>query len=81
MEFDHKREKKISRGGIVLYRNRLEVRLEKETVWLTLNQMAGLFERDKSTISRHLHNIFKNKELKRSPSVAFFATVQNEVAG
>lgn len=67
-----------SRGQIVLYKNRLEVRLDKDTVWLTLNQMAELFGRDKSVISRHLHNIYKTKELKRSSTVAFFATVQNE---
>jgi len=67
-----------SRGQIVLYKNRLEVRLDKDTVWLSLNQMAELFGRDKSVISRHLHNIYKTKELKRSSTVAFFATVQNE---
>lgn len=67
-----------TRGQIVLYKNRFEVKLEKETVWLTLNQMAGLFARDKSVISRHLHNIYKTKELKRRSTVAFFATVQKE---
>ena len=78
MRFNRKEEKEIPQGQVVLYRNRLEVRLEKETVWLTLNQMAGLFERDKSVISRHLHNIFKTKELEQRSTVAFFATVQNE---
>jgi len=67
-----------SKGQIILYKNRLEVKLEKETVWLSLNQMVELFERDKSVISRHLHNIFKTKELQRTSTVAFFATVQNE---
>ncbi len=70
--------KAIAGGKIVLYKNKLEVRLEKETVWLNLNQIASLFGRDKSVISRHLHNIYKSKELKRSSTVAFFATVQNE---
>lgn len=70
--------KEISKGRIVLYKNKLEVRLEKETVWLSLNQMADLFGRDKSVISRHIHNIFKTKELQRNSTVAFFATVQNE---
>ncbi len=37
----------------------LEVRLENETVWLSLDQIANLFERDKSTVSRHIKNIFK----------------------
>jgi len=67
-----------TRGQVVLYKNHLEVKLDEETVWLTLNQMAELFGRDKSVISRHLHNIFKTKELKRNSTVAFFATVQNE---
>lgn len=70
--------KEISKGQIVLYKNKLEVRLEKETIWLSLNQMADLFGRDKSVISRHIHNIIKTKELQRNSTVAFFATVQNE---
>jgi prophage maintenance system killer protein len=52
----------------------LEVKLEAETVWLNLNQMSGLFDRDKSVISRHLRNIFKTGELARDSVVAFFAT-------
>ena len=51
----------------------LEVKLEAETVWLNLNQMSGLFDRDKSVISRHLRNIFKTGELDRDSVVAFFA--------
>ena len=66
--------KEISTAKVVLYRNKFEVRLKKETVWLSLNQMAGLFERDKSVISRHLHNIFKTKEIGRKSVVANFAT-------
>jgi len=58
-------------GEILLYqtkdgKTRIDVRLEKETVWLSLNQMARLFGRDKSVISRHLHNVFKEKELEGS---------------
>ena len=56
----------------------LDVRLEQETLWLSLNQIAGLFERDKSVISRHLRNVFQEGELDREGTVAFFATVQNE---
>ena len=68
-----------SKGEIVLYQSpdgkaALDVRLEGETLWLSLNQMAGLFERDKSVISRHLRNIFKSGELERNSVVAFFAT-------
>jgi len=56
----------------------LEVRLDEETVWLTLNQMSILFGRDKSVISRHIATIFKEKELEREATVAKNATVQNE---
>jgi len=57
---------------------RLEVRLAGETVWLSLNQMADLFQRDKSTISRHIRNVFDEGELQRGATVAKFATVQSE---
>lgn len=52
----------------------VEVRLAGETVWLSLNQMAALFGRDKSVISRHLRNVFHESELDRSAVVANFAT-------
>lgn len=72
-----------NKGEIILYRSAdgkaaLDVRLEGETLWLNLNQIAGLFERDKSVISRHLSNVYKTGELDRGATVAFFATVQNE---
>ncbi len=67
---------------IILYQSdnavQLEVMLENETVWLTLNQMSILFERDKSVISRHISNIFKEQELDASSTVAKNATVQIE---
>ncbi len=53
---------------------RLEVHLKDETVWLSLNQMADLFQRDKSTVSRHITNIFQEGELVRGQVVADFAT-------
>lgn len=56
----------------------VEVRLEGDTVWLSLQQLADLFERDKSVISRHLKNIFASKELDRDRTVAKNATVQKE---
>jgi prophage maintenance system killer protein len=56
----------------------INVQLEKETVWLSLNKMANLFDRDKSVISRHINNIFKEKELSRKATVAKYAIVQNE---
>jgi prophage maintenance system killer protein len=52
----------------------VEVRMDHETVWLSLNQIASLFDRDKSVISRHLKNIFNDGELNRPSVVAFFAT-------
>ncbi|MEI7436872.1 MAG: hypothetical protein WCL16_08735 [bacterium] len=66
-------------GDIVLYRAKdgrtaLDVRLEQETIWLSLNQIAALFDRDKSVVSRHLRNVFETKELDRPAVVAFFAT-------
>jgi len=56
----------------------IEVKLEKETVWLNLNQISDLFERDKSVISRHIKNIYKENELERKSTVAKIATVQKE---
>jgi len=53
---------------------RLDVLLERESVWLTLNQMTDLFGRDKSVISRHLRNVFSSGELEREAVVAKNAT-------
>ena len=67
---------------IVVYQHdeivNLEVRVENESVWLTLNQIATLFDRDKSVISRHISNIYKEKELSKISTVAKNATVQME---
>lgn len=52
----------------------INVQLDNETVWLNLNQMVELFERDKSVISRHISNVFKEKELQRDSVVAKNAT-------
>jgi prophage maintenance system killer protein len=56
----------------------VEVRFGDETLWLSLNQIATLFGRDKSVISRHLRNIYKEGELKQKATVAKNATVQIE---
>ena len=56
----------------------VEVRFENDTVWLSLQQMADLFGRDKSVISRHLRNIYTDGELNREATVAKNATVQIE---
>ena len=71
-----------NKGEIILYQTedgqtQIDVKLENETVWLTLSQMAELFQRDKSVISRHLKDIYEEGELKRPKTVAFFATVVN----
>ena len=52
----------------------INVNLSEETVWLSLKQMSDLFARDPSVISRHLNNIFKNKELERGSVIANYAT-------
>ena len=59
-------------------RTRIQCRFENETVWLSLNQMADLFQRDKSVISRHIRNVFQEGELNPAGTVAKSATVQNE---
>ncbi len=56
----------------------VDARFDDETVWLSLDQMAALFERDKSTISRHIKNVFEDGELVQARTVANFATVQSE---
>lgn len=71
------------KGEIILYttpdgESKIEVTLEGETVWLTLDQMATLFQRNKSTISRHVKNVLESGELDAESTVAFFATVQDE---
>jgi len=77
------READLPRGEVVVYEApdgevRVDVRLERETVWLSLTQMAELFGRDKSVISRHLRNVFRSGELERGVVVAKKATVQCE---
>lgn len=74
-----------NKGEILLYQtvdgeSKIEVILCNETVWLTLDQMAELFQRNKSTISRHIKNIFESGELQMDSTVANFATVQTEGA-
>lgn len=72
----------MNNGEIILYQPNnsisIEVRMEAETVWLNLNQMAMLFDRDKSVISRHIRNIYTEGELKKEATVAKNATVQME---
>jgi hypothetical protein len=70
-------------GEIVIYQTedgqaKLDVKLERETIWLNLDQMATLFGRDKSVISRHLNNVFKSQELLRKAVVAKNATTASD---
>ena len=74
-----------TQSPIIIYEeadHAVEVRLDanQQTVWLNLQQLAELFERDKSVISRHLSNIYKEGELAREATVAKNATVQQEGA-
>ena len=66
-------------GRIIIFQTqaaetKIEVRLANESVWLTAGQMAELFQRNKSTISRHIRNVLESDELKRSSVVAENAT-------
>lgn len=58
----------------------LEVNIspDEDTVWLSLDQISELFQKNKSTISRHIKNIFQEEELDENSTVANFATVQTE---
>ena len=71
------------KGQIILYQtqdgeSKIEVTLANETVWLTIDQMAELFQRNKSTISRHIKNVFESGELRQDSVVAFFATTASD---
>lgn len=68
----------LDNSQIIMYQTengltKIEVALENETVWLSQNQMAELFQRDKSTISRHIKNIFEERELDKNSVVAKIA--------
>lgn len=70
-------------GGIILYttpdgESKIEVTLRDDTVWLSADQMAELFQRDRSTIQRHIKNVLQSGELQADSTCAFFAQVQNE---
>ena len=77
------KKENFKKGEIIIYKTSknevsLDVRLEEETVWLNLNQLGILFDTDKSGISRHIKNIYKDGELDKKATVAIFATVQKE---
>ena len=73
----------MDKGQFLLYQtpdgvSKIEVKLQDDTVWLSLDQMAELFQRNKSTISRHIKNVQEEGELLADSTIANFATVQNE---
>lgn len=73
----------MNNSNIIMYTTedgltKIETTFEDDTVWLSLDQMAELFQRDKSTISRHIKKIYEEGELQRDSTVANFATVQKE---
>ena len=71
------------KNEIVIYQpkeisTRIDVRIEDETVWLNKEQMSLLFGRDKSVISRHISNIFKEGELEKESTIKDYLTVRTE---
>ena len=73
----------FGKSNIIIYTtedglSKIETTFDGDTVWLSIDQMAELFQRDKSTISRHIKNIYSEEELAQEATVAYFATVQNE---
>lgn len=72
-----------NKRNILIYQSqdgqiKVDVRFDNETVWLSIDQMATLFGRDKSTISRHIKNIFEEGELQATSVVAKFATTASD---
>ena len=71
-----------NKGEIVMYQPdetiRLEVRMGEETVWLTQQQMADLFATDRSSIAKHIQNIYQTDELEKEPTCAKIAQVRQE---
>ena len=73
----------MEENKIIIYQTedgqtQIDVRLENETVWLTQAQMAELFETDRTSIVRHINNIYKVDELDRDSTCAKIAQVQTE---
>ena len=64
-----------NKGEIVMYQPdetiRLEVRMDGETVWLSANQMANLFDRDEKTIRKHINNVFSEEEVPKDINTHF----------
>ena len=74
--------KEINNSNIIMYTTedgltKIEVTFDGDTVWLSLDQMAKLFQRDKSTISRHIKNIFSEGELRQEATVVKICSSSN----
>ena len=81
--YQHRRSNCMGNSSIIMYTTedgltKIETTFDEDTVWLSLDQMAELFQRDKSTISRHIKNIFEEGELQRNSVVANFATTASD---
>lgn len=73
----------LNKGELILYTTpdneiKIEAFFYDESIWLPLNKIAELFQKDKSVISRHITNIYEEEELNKNSTVANFTTVQNE---
>ncbi len=73
----------MDKGQFLLYQtpngdSQIEVKLQNDTVWLSLDQMAELFQRNKSTISRHIKNVLEDGELEADSVIAYFATTATD---
>ena len=72
-----------NKGEVIIYQtedgeSQLEVQLDDDNVWLSQKQIANLFKKDHRTISMHIRNIFKEKELDKNSTVSYYETVQKE---
>lgn len=73
----------MDKGEIIIYQTsdgqtELDVRLEGDTVWLSQAQLSTLFKSDRTSIGRHIRNVYKSGELKENATCAIFAQVQQE---
>lgn len=76
----------MNKGEIIIYQSEdghteLNVRLDGDTVWLSQAQIAHLFQTDRTSIVRHINNIYRNGELKKEATCAIFTQVQTEGKG
>lgn len=73
----------MGKGEIIIYQSpdgqtELDVRLEEDSVWLSQAQLSSLFNSDRTSVGRHIRNIYKSGELEENATCAFFAQVQQE---